>query len=166
MYDKDICDIYYFCRSSEIYISKAYDLVLQKLKKKNSQIRINAFLICKELFKRSALFRELIIKDLELIYKLSAEINSKSILPPPKLSAENLKVLALETLSNWVKEYGDSYKKLKIAYNYFKTCHNVNFDTYEVINSAERQRQEENEIYQRNRNIDKINNLMKNVNGK
>lgn len=91
--------------------------------------------MCKELFVRSALFREHLITDLQLIYKLTAEINSKSKLPPPKSAAENLKALAVSTLIQWVDTYGETYKKLKVAYNYFKSTKKVDFQTLEVLNS-------------------------------
>lgn len=122
--------------------------------------------MCRELFQRSALFREHFVKDLELIYKLTAEINSKDKLPPPKPSAQNLKVFALKTLVAWVEEFGEVHKKLKIAYNYFKNCKQVNFETFAVTNSAEQIRQNENELRQRNINEQKLQKVIEDVKSK
>lgn len=153
-------------RSSQIYISKAYEILLLQLKKKNSQIRYLAFQICKEFFSRSAQFRLHLLNNLELIFKLTAEINSKSSLPPPKPYAQTLKKTALQTLQQWVNEFGDTYKQLKVAYNYFKNCKQVNFETFEANNEPERLRHNDTERRQQLLNCEKTKQVVNEINSK
>ncbi|KAK6618789.1 hypothetical protein RUM43_013180 [Polyplax serrata] len=129
------------CKSSQIYISKAYEILLLQLKKKNSQIRYLAFQICKEFFSRSAQFRLHLLNNLELIFKLTAEINSKSSLPPPKPYAQTLKKTALQTLQQW-----------------------VNFETFEANNEPERLRHNDTERRQQLLNCEKTKQVVNEIN--
>lgn len=98
--------------------------------------------MCVELFKRSALFRELVVQDLQSIFELTADTNPKKKVPPPKNAATVLERLALATIKKWNDEYGEIFKELKVAFSYLKYSKKVNFDTMNVNNEIEHERQQ------------------------
>ncbi|CAH0385602.1 unnamed protein product [Bemisia tabaci] len=126
------------CKQSSSYIERMYTLVMDFMKKDHAEIRFSAFQICDEFFRRSHLFRELIIADLQQIFELTAEINAKNRMPPPRKVAENLKKMALKTVKEWNSVYGPAYKRLSLGLQYLQKCAKINFERLEREESLTR----------------------------
>ncbi|CAG2056827.1 unnamed protein product, partial [Timema podura] len=151
-------------RHSNDYVERVYHLVIHQLGKEHAEIRYSAFQICDELFRRSHVFRELLVSNLQYVMEVTAETCPDRPLPPPRAVALDLKKLALRVIQEWNKEFGDGYKKLHLGFNFLKHCKKVDFNALEMENSAERERQRELERRQNNLNnerIKKINNEIK-----
>jgi len=48
-------------------------------------------------------------------------------LPPPKWAAIELKQQAVEAITQWHENFGKTYKKLSVAYNFLKSSKTVGF---------------------------------------
>nr|CAD7570905.1 unnamed protein product [Timema californicum] len=151
---------------SNDYVERVYHLVIHQLGKQHAEIRYSAFQICDELFRRSHVFRELLVSNLQYVMEVTAETCPDRPLPPPRAVALDLKKLALRIIQEWNEEFGDGYKKLRLGFNFLKHCKKVDFNALEMENSAERERQRELERRQNNLNnerIKKINNEIKDL---
>nr|CAD7202880.1 unnamed protein product [Timema douglasi] len=151
---------------SNDYVERVYHLVIHQLGKEHAEIRYSAFQICDELFRRSHVFRELLVSNLQYVMEVTAETCPDRPLPPPRAVALDLKKLALRIIQEWNEEFGDGYKKLRLGFNFLKHCKKVDFNALEMENSAERERQRELERRQNNLNnerIKKINNEIKDL---
>lgn len=138
------------CKLSNGYVKHTYHLLLCQLEKQHSEVRFSAFQICDVLFRRSHCFRELLVSEMQRILELAAETNPDKPLPQPKSVARDLKLLALRTVQQWNKEFGDGYKKLQLGFSFLKNCKKIDFDALEAQSNAERLRQQEEE---RRRNV-------------
>ena len=63
--------------------------------------------------------REAVVQRLQSVLDLVL-VETEAPLPPPKAAKEALKKLALERVQDWVKCFGEGYKKLALGYNYLK----------------------------------------------
>jgi len=121
---------------------------MKKLRNNHAEVRLSAFQLCVELFRRAHAFRVMLIKNLEDVLELTAGINPEKPVPKPKDVAERLKKLVLLTVQQWKREYGATYKQFILCYNYLTQCKNINLDAVEdEVNLAEQERlRRENEI--------------------
>lgn len=133
------------CRISDMYVNEAFKIVMHQLSKMHSEIRLSSLLIIKELFQRSHHFRELLIADFQFFSKLVLEIDPDAPLPPPLATLKQLKVLATKTIKEWYETYGETYKKLKIGFQYLKNSKVVDFEDMEARSVQERQKMQEKE---------------------
>ena len=117
-------------------------MLLYQLNEKHSEIRVAAFLIVQELFKRSHCFRESLIADFQDFIKLVFDIDDTVPLPPPVAAARKLRHLSAKTIKEWNEVYGDAYKKLSLGFNFLKTSRIVDFEDVEARTAAERLRNE------------------------
>jgi hypothetical protein len=53
------------------------------------------------------------------------EIDASHPLPPPKNAARELQKQAAKALKNWYENFGQTYKKLSLGYNYLLTSKKV-----------------------------------------
>lgn len=80
-------------------------------------------------------------------------------LPPPKKAAETLKNSAYAALRSWHETYSTGYRKLQLAYNYLRNCHQVDFDKSEHMSALQRQQEQEAQLLlevQRNKKIQRV----------
>ena len=87
------------------------------------------------------------------------EINLDFPLPPPKKAAETLKNSAYQALRSWHETYSSGYRKLELAFNYLRNCHQVDFNKADHMSALQRQREQEAKLKaeaQRKRAIDKV----------
>ncbi|KAI9561766.1 hypothetical protein GHT06_012727 [Daphnia sinensis] len=133
------------CRISDVYVNEAFKIVMHQLSQMHSEIRLSSLLIIKELFQKSHHFRELLIADFQFFSKLVLEIDPNAPLPPPLAALKQLKVLATKTIKEWHETYGETYKKLKIGFQYLKNSKLVDFEDMEARSVQERQRIQEKE---------------------
>ncbi|XP_046383956.1 UV-stimulated scaffold protein A-like isoform X2 [Ischnura elegans] len=130
-----------FCKQSEDYVRKSYQMVMHQLEKDHAEVRYSAFLIIDDFFRRSHAFRELLLSDMRQYMELTMGINEDNPLPLPSHAAKNMKKKALHAVHEWNQKYGSAYKKLSLAYKYLKNCFQVDFGELVVQNSIEHQRQ-------------------------
>lgn len=70
-----------------------------------------------------------------------------------------MKNSAYAALRNWHETYSSGYRKLQLAYNYLRNCHQVDFNKAEHVSAVERQRKQEAQLQlqiQRNKRIEKV----------
>lgn len=149
------------CKTSDAYVVELYKLVTKQLRKKHAEIRFSAFQICDEIFRRSHIFRELLLKDFNNFVDLVLGLNPKKPLPKPESVAKQLKQKSVEVIQQWFDDFGDGYVPLKLGYTYLRDCKRVDFAELTARTEAERQRAEEErqrteEI--KRKKIEKINN--------
>ena len=113
------------------------------MSQKHSEIRLSAFNIVTELFQRSHLFRELVIRDFKELWNLVLDVDPKVPLPPPKAAAKNLKLTAMKAIKEWNDSFGEAYKQLRIGFTYLKQSRMVDFEDFEARTAQERQRNQE-----------------------
>ncbi|XP_067948434.1 UV-stimulated scaffold protein A-like [Watersipora subatra] len=131
------------CRLSEEYVVQCFELLWSQLRRNHAEIRLSTFQIIDELFRRSHRFRELLLENFQAYLELTLEIDSNSPLPPPRKAAEELKNLAYQALRSWHGAYSSGYRKLELAFNYLRSCHQVDFDRADHMSAVQRQREEE-----------------------
>lgn len=131
------------CKTADVYVEHAYRLLITQLKKDHSEIRLSAFLIIDELFRRSHVFRELLMDDFHVFLELTIESDYNLPLPPPKYAAKILKTSTQKSIQQWHEKYGGAYKKLSLGFNFLKTCKRVDFNDIRARSLAERSREQE-----------------------
>ncbi|XP_069695250.1 UV-stimulated scaffold protein A-like [Periplaneta americana] len=163
--DKDILKkLKNICKISDGYVEHAYHVLIYQLEKGHAEIRFSAFQICDELFRRSHCFRELLVSNLQHVMELTCETNSDCHLPPPRSVALSLKRMALQSIQEWNKVYGDGYKKLQLGYNFLRHCKKVDFSALQMENSAEQARRGEQERRQKAVNQEKLKKVTTEIN--
>ncbi|RZF32126.1 hypothetical protein LSTR_LSTR003989 [Laodelphax striatellus] len=95
--------------------------------------------------RRSLIFRELVVHNLQNILELTTEVESKKPLPLPKKAAEQLEKLALKTVHEWYKEFGSKYKTFECAIKFLQHKRQVDFKSLQVLSAEEREKRAENE---------------------
>lgn len=133
------------CKYNDGYLQPVFDTMMKQLKRKHAEIRLSTFQLLKEIFERSHQFRLLVLEDLYTILELTLETNNAH-LPPPKAAAKRLRILASESMHQWVKKFGSAYRKLEHGYNYLRQVKRVCFNDIEGRSAIERQREEENKL--------------------
>eukprot|EP00095_Tigriopus_kingsejongensis_P000869 maker-scaffold389_size186684-snap-gene-0.23 protein:Tk00869 transcript:maker-scaffold389_size186684-snap-gene-0.23-mRNA-1 annotation:"TPA: hypothetical protein BOS_6983" len=135
--EKELKTVKKICKSMPDAIPYLWDLLVVKLKRKHSEVRLSTFQLINEIFQRSHVFRTKVVNDLDQVIELTLAISSD--LPPPKSASIQLKRLTLATLKAWVQKFGEAHKKLPLAYNYLKRVKQVDFHDLEARNVLERQ---------------------------
>ncbi|KAF2078372.1 hypothetical protein CYY_000356 [Polysphondylium violaceum] len=128
---------------SNTNVKSAFDLLMDRLKTKHSQVRISTLNIINEIFMRSKYFRELVCNVLSILFELTLGLNLNNPLPPPADSSRVLKSKALEFIEKWYEAYGPHYNLLKNAYNYLKNSLKLDFP--DIRNQASQRDREEQE---------------------
>lgn len=93
------------------------------------------------------------------IWLYVTEIDLDLPLPPPKAAAETLKNSAYQALRKWHETYSGGYRKLELAFNYLRNCHQVDFNKADHMSALQRQREQEAKLKaeaQRTRAIDRV----------
>ncbi|CAI9732683.1 Hypothetical predicted protein [Octopus vulgaris] len=133
------------CKVSNIYVLRAYDLLMVHLCKEHAEVRWSTFMIINELFQRSHCFREKLVSELQPFFTLAVGIDPEEPLPPPKVVAKRLRFEALKAIQQWNEKFGNAYKKLALGYNFLKNCKMVDFNDIHARTIVERQREAEAE---------------------
>lgn len=131
------------CKQSDNYIIELYRLITKQLRKQHAEIRYSAFQICDEIFRRSHIFRELLLKDFLKFVDLVLGLDPKQPLPKPDSVARKLKQKSVEAIQYWQDHFGEGYLALQRAYRYLRDCKKVDFAELTARTEAERQRAEE-----------------------
>lgn len=117
-----------FCKKSNSNLKLCFESLFLQLSKNKAETRYLVFLIMKELYSRSHLFRELLHEHLYEIFLYTVESQPKTYpLPLPMKLAQHLKLIALNTFYEWHTKYGDHYPKLSLGYNFLKHGLNIDF---------------------------------------
>lgn len=150
--DSRLKELKKLCKSSEEIIRHTYHLLIHQLQKQHSEVRLNAVVVINELFRRSHVFRELLVSDFQQFMELTVETDPEQQLPPPNVVAKTLKKRTLEFIQNWYRDFGEGYKKLSLGHTFLRQCKQVDFNDMEARNAVERQR-----VEIRQRHIDDLN---------
>jgi len=87
-------------------------------------------------------------------------------LPLPKKAAETLKNSAYQALRKWHETYSTGYRKLSLAYNYLRTCHQVDFNKADHMSALQRQREQEAKLKLEAQQKKSIDSVIGQINGK
>lgn len=127
--ETDVKKVKKVCKSNPASLPFTFDLLLTHLKRRHAQVRVSTLQLTDVLFRRSHQFREILVERLRSVIELVVETDGvKNPLPPPKEAREQLKKLGLDTVRNWVKDYGKGYKKLELGFNYLKQVYRQAFE--------------------------------------
>ena len=107
-------------RSSDACIRTAHDTVMSHLGENHAEVRLSAFQVIDELFRRSHLFRELLLSDFQKFSSLVTGTDPRQPLPLPKMVSSKLKEKSLLAIRQWHDKFGEGYPRLKLSYNYLK----------------------------------------------
>ncbi|CAN7999789.1 unnamed protein product [Ixodes pacificus] len=108
------------CRTSDDLLKHTYHLIMKALEEDDSETRLDAVRLTDELFKRSHLFRTLLLEHFEKFMELVAETNLDLPLPGSEAAARNLKEKSLAVIDEWHEKFGANYKLLSLAVNFLK----------------------------------------------
>uniref|UniRef100_UPI00358E2CA4 UV-stimulated scaffold protein A isoform X2 n=1 Tax=Myxine glutinosa TaxID=7769 RepID=UPI00358E2CA4 len=131
------------CRLSDEYVRRTYELLLEQLNQKHSQVRLSALQLCDELFTRSHCFRLLLLADFRLFLGLTAGAEEGQPLPPPRDTARMLRRHALFAIRSWNEKFGANYRKLALGYDYLHRVKKIDFHDVEARSSVQRHRVQE-----------------------
>lgn len=145
------------CKRSEEFVNHAFHVLMMQIEKKHSEIRYSSLLVIHELFKRSHIFRKLLLSNFQNFLELCAETNKDSPLPPPKNVAKNLKIKTLKFVEEWNNQFGEDYKRLKLGFNFLKECKKVDFTNLHARDAIAQRREEELRQHQENIIQEKVN---------
>ncbi|EFJ06434.1 hypothetical protein SELMODRAFT_186743 [Selaginella moellendorffii] len=128
-------------RASDDNVKAAADLLMDRLGKNHSQVRLLALLLIDQLFTRSKLFRGQIVAVLEKFMVLCLGHRTDQPLPAPADRAALLKAKALEIVERWNETFGPHYKELQLGYEYLKFTLRLDFPgVREAANRAEEEK--------------------------
>ena len=108
-------------RSDEAILQPLHNALMKQLTKDHCEIRLSAFQVISEIFERSHKFRCLVVDSLQDVIMQTLETEPSRSLPPPKEAKKKLKTLALSTVHDWVRKYGNSYR-YAIVPNHIHIC--------------------------------------------
>jgi hypothetical protein len=110
------------------------------------QVRYLTLLLIDELFRRSKLFRSLLVPKFEMFMLLTIGYRADYTLPKPSDRATLLRATSMEYVEKWNEMYGVHYKPVHLGYEYLKKTLRLQFpNVREAAAMAERQRQEKEE---------------------
>jgi len=144
------------CKKSDTNIEETFKLTMLQLEKDHAEIRLSAFLIIDQIFRRSHHFRTLMIKDMNKYIPLVFEVDSQSPLPPPKEAMETLKVKAIVAMEEWHETFGQAYKRIQLAHHYLKTCHKIDFQNVNARNRSQQLLKKQKEEEQKKRQAENL----------
>ncbi|XP_023210646.1 UV-stimulated scaffold protein A-like [Centruroides sculpturatus] len=145
------------CKKSEEYVNHAFHVIMMQICKPHSEIRYSSLLVINELFKRSHIFRKLLLSDFQNFLELCAETNKDKLLPPPKNVGKNLKIKTLKFVQEWNDQFGEDYKRLKLGFNFLRECKKIDFANLQAQDAFIQRRDEEARQRQENIIQDKVN---------
>lgn len=96
---------------------------------------------------------------------LTLGIDDDEPLPPPKKAADSLKNAAFQALKKWHEAYSSGYRKLELAYNYLRTCHQVDFARSDHMSALQRHQEREIQLQIEAQHQKKISNITTEING-
>lgn len=129
-------------RSSDLEVRVAAQTLVAHLRRPHSQVRYLSLLIADELFSRSALFRRLLVPDLDLLLTLTVGFRRHLPLPPPSSVAAALRSKSLEILERWNERFGVHYRQLRLGFDYLKNTLRLQFPNRQ----QERRQREERSV--------------------
>jgi len=108
----EVClkDLKSLCKNQDDNVRTVFELVFAHLSKNHSQVRYSAVQISDEFFRRSRVYRELLLENFDVFLDLAAGIRAHP-LPPPAPAAPKLQRLTLEVVDGWFRAFGSSYPK-------------------------------------------------------
>jgi hypothetical protein len=110
------------------------------------QVRYLTLLLIDELFRRSKLFRSLLVPKFEMFMLLTIGYRADYTLPKPSDRATLLRATSMEYVEKWNEMFGVHYKPVHLGYEYLKKTLRLQFpNVREAAAMAERQRQEKEE---------------------
>ncbi len=110
------------------------------------QVRYLTLLLIDELFRRSKLFRSLLVPKFEMFMLLTIGYRADYTLPKPSDRATLLRATSMEYVEKWNEMFGVHYKPVHLGYEYLKKTLRLQFpNVREATAMAERQRQEKEE---------------------
>lgn len=92
-------------------------------------------------------------------------IDNDDPLPPPKKAAESLKNSAYQALKTWHEVYSSGYRKLELAYNYLRTCHQVDFARADHMSALQRHQEREAQLQAEAKRQKRIANITASIDG-
>ncbi|ESO01923.1 hypothetical protein HELRODRAFT_140459, partial [Helobdella robusta] len=130
------------CKASNENVRRSFCFLWSQLEKNHSEVRRSSVQLIDILFMRSAIFRDLLLNNMQEFVELTLGTNHKRSLPLPHSSAWDMKQQTICYLKNWHDTFGKGYRKLDLAVKYLKNCKNINFDdvSNNVHNEAENER--------------------------
>lgn len=141
------------CRTSDDLLKYCHYLLVLRLQQDDANVRYSALVVVDELFRRSHLFRTLVLDDLQTFLELVLETNADLPLPAPVSAARELKKKAAHIVGCWQDQFGASYRVLALAANFLKHCKQIPLgsDTTAAESQAQRSYAERllNEIAER-----------------
>lgn len=129
------------CKTNDVYLNRAYELILVQLKRNHCVVRMNCLSMIKQLFQRSHLFRSLMVADLKILVQLCLGTDPTLPLPLPVSQQGRLVREGITCLKEWDIKYGEGYKQLRIAVNCLKEV--VDFDELCLVSDPDRLRRRE-----------------------
>ncbi|KAK4782961.1 hypothetical protein SAY86_007335 [Trapa natans] len=138
-------------RYSNTELQIAAHTLMTLMKRNHSQVRFLSLHIVDELFMRSKLFRNLIIKNLDQLLTLSVGFRRNAPLPAPLGIASRLRAKAIEFLEKWNASFGIHYRQLRLGFDYLKNT--LKFQFPDSQGNAARIQQERMEREIRTREI-------------
>jgi len=142
----DVCikNIKNICKQKDEYVEITGDLILELVEKKHAVIRLRCVQLVDVLFQRSHVFRNIILRNLETLLKLTLGHDPTfPPLPPPQSQQKNLQRSIIKALQEWTNKYGSAYKKLQLAFSALKDT--VDFNDLCLVTDPERLRKKEKE---------------------
>ncbi len=110
------------------------------------QVRYLTLLLIDELFRRSKLFRSLLVPKFEMFMLLTIGYRADYTLPKPSDRATLLRATSMEYVEKWNEMFGVHYKPVHLGYEYLKKTLRLQFpNVREAAAMAEQQRQEKEE---------------------
>jgi len=140
----DVCikNIKNICKQKDEYVKFSADLILELVEKKHAVIRLRCVQLVDVLFQRSHVFRNIILRNLETLLKLTLGHDPTfPPLPPPQSQQKNLQRTIIKALQEWANKYGSAYKKLQFAFSALKDV--VDFNDLCLLTDPERLRKKE-----------------------
>lgn len=113
-----LSDIKRIARKSDALVSRAFEILMEKLRDESSQTRVLALEVVHALMLRSKVFRDNLVNRFNEFLDLTVALKAKARLPPPKESAERLRTRTLEAIREWSRRFGAHYKSLGHAERY------------------------------------------------
>ncbi|XP_022669742.1 UV-stimulated scaffold protein A-like [Varroa jacobsoni] len=115
-------------RTSDDHIRHVFYLLSTQLEKDHAEIRLSAVQIIDQLFRRSHLFRTILLDKFQMFLEQTVETDRDNPLPPPKSAAKELKMMTLRLVQEWHNEFKSGYKSLTLALNYLENCQRVEWN--------------------------------------
>ncbi|OQR77660.1 exosome complex exonuclease RRP44-like [Tropilaelaps mercedesae] len=115
-------------RSSDSHVRHVFYLLTTQLEKDHAEVRLSAVQVIDQLFRRSHLFRTLLLDKFQTFLEQTVETDPDNPLPPPKTASKELKMTTLRLVKEWHREFESGYKSLSLALHFLETCKRVEWN--------------------------------------